>query len=116
MRDADPTTFQIIREPSGWGEMENKKFFIDYYGPGFADLEVSESHPAIFSRCAWSRDAKHYYYDVARVEGADYDTFRPIDKWLAKDKGHEYHGHLRKEEFDRQMQRRADAGRAKNGK
>jgi len=113
MEGSDPRTFQQIRSCTRWIAIFNKEDFVQRNGPGFGDLEVSESRPAITSGGRWAKDAKHHYRDAARVQGADYETFRAIDDTLGVDKDHEYHGPFRKEDFDRDARLRADAARAK---
>ncbi len=111
--EADPATFQLTRTTSRWTTTSNKEFFIEFHGSAFNIFDISETHPAITSGGTWSKDATHHFFDAAIVEGADYDTFQPIDDWYGRDKDHDYHTRLRKEEFDRQSILRGEAAKAR---
>lgn len=81
--------FEIVSEITSTGATLDRDHFLREHGQEFAHLEVSPEHPA-FTCNAWSRDGKHYYYGPARVDGADYESFRIVDRFSAFDKNRKY--------------------------
>ena len=113
MNGSDPKTFQLVRDSTAWSEFPNKEYFLQFHGESFADLEISVERPAIMSRGRWAKDANYHYHDANRVEGADHETFRPIDEWCAIDKNQEYHGWRTKDEWDKFRKLQAEENQRK---
>lgn len=81
--------FEILSDVGGTSTWFHRGEFLRLHGQAFAQLEISPEHPVITCD-AWSRDGKHYYYGPARVEGADYESFRIVDPFSATDKNRTY--------------------------
>jgi len=81
--------FEIVSEIGAIGAFPHRGEFLRLHGQAFAHLDVSPEHRVVTCD-AWSRDGKHYYYGPARVEGADYESFRIIDRIRASDKNRKY--------------------------
>ena len=113
MEGSDPASFQILRNTGGWCEDYIKEYFVAQNGDSFANLEVSDSRPAITSNGYWAKDAKHHYRDAAIVEGADYATYHAIDNSFGADKDHEYLHAFRTEVFRQRMTLAEEALKAK---
>jgi hypothetical protein len=83
-----PDDFEILSKGEP-GSTNDRATFLRLFGQAFAHLEISKYHPV--QTCeAWGRDGKHYYHGPSRVEGADYESFRIIDKFNAADKNRKY--------------------------
>jgi len=85
-------SFEVLESSHySWSKIYDKKTFIFEYGDSLAEVPVSKEKPANFT-VGWGRDGASYYYGPAKVEGADYDSFKVIDIKNAKDKNNKYEG------------------------
>ena len=89
MNVADPAKFEPLRCTGMWTGSYVKGDFLFHYGEEFEALDVSQDHPAIIGE-GWGRDGKYYYYGPARIEAADYATFKIIDGFNSADKNRAY--------------------------
>jgi hypothetical protein len=75
----------------GWGTHYGSEGFLFDFGEAFANLEISQTNPVITgSGAGWARDGTYYYYGPARVEGADYASFRIINSFESADAHRKY--------------------------
>ena len=82
----DPQTVQAVKK----GLIRDKK---DYYFKGaamhvkdIATFEIVDFN----DYCLWAKDSKCGYYDSTQIEGVNYETFKSVGTFVAKDKNHVY--------------------------
>jgi DKNYY family len=114
VREADPSSFQVLKWPYArddknvfcgnvkmfvadvknfepvkcYGNVRSiykRERFVEDFGKAFDFVTATQSEPAIVSS-AYGRDGVYYYYGPARIEGADYATFRILDRYTGRDK------------------------------
>ena len=82
----DPQTVKAIKE----GLIRDKK---DFYFEG-APMHVKDMETFEIvdynDYCLWAKDSKCGYYDSTHIEGIDFETFKSVDTFVAKDKNHVY--------------------------
>ncbi len=87
----DIDAFEVVSWEGMWSETLEKKQFIFDYGKSFETLKISEESPAV-TGYAVGRDGVAYYSGPARIEGADYASFRAGSMGGGVDKNREYAG------------------------
>lgn len=94
MNVADLAHFEPLPcNPScGWGTHYTSDAFLFDFGDSFASLEISQTNPVITggAGAGWARDGQYYYFGPARVEGADYASFRVINSFESADARRKY--------------------------
>ena len=75
--------------PGTWMTSYDKNGFLFNYGEAFADLEITQQNPVMVGG-PWARDGKFYYFGPARVEGADYASFKVLSSFEARDAKRKY--------------------------
>lgn len=109
---ADRARFEPVRAEGGWGTSYSKPDFLFTYGDAFADLDISTENPVVTgSMWQWARDGRFYYYGPARVEGADYASFKILSPFQAMDAKRRYAFSFPESELPARRERRDAAGR-----
>ena len=83
--------FEVVDWEGMWQSSYDTKHFLFSYGESFEGIALSKENPAVTGR-AWARDGIAYYYGPARVEDADYASFKVIDAFTASDNHAKYVG------------------------
>jgi hypothetical protein len=88
---ADVKKFEPVKCYGGVTSIYGPEGFMEEFGKDFDYVTATQSEPAIVST-GWARDGVHYYYGPARVKGADYKSFRVLDKNTGRDKNQIFDG------------------------
>jgi DKNYY family len=92
MQVSGPGAFEVVNEGTGLEIIYDHEHFVWVYGKPFESIPVSQETPAVVGSYSWGRDGTSYYFGPARVEGADYATFRVIGFSSAEDRNRKYRG------------------------
>lgn len=82
--------FQVVETSGAWSVSFDKSAIVEYRHD-FGSMDVTRDSPAVTGD-AWGKDNRNWYFGPAIIEGADYESFRPIGANHAEDKTRGYFG------------------------